>query len=268
MSYGYRNWQNNDKNFDDSYDDPQTASPPTYTSDPYGFELSDSYGGGRGGERGKGGGKTNQNKSQKKSSDLYDFDISHDDDISPKKTSQKSKPIRRMSTDDRMNEILEKAKIHKAQAAATAATTVNDNEEDEDAFNSWKSSWNQLIEGVGGSTGAGVGSPGAESDESLSPLKEKKPNIAKKKPDFDASDSFDISEGDFEVPCYDSIPLTSSYRLEHLLLDEVKKKEMKEELVELQWKLHPPNILLRLMSPTRSSAWSDKVSPPSSTEFK
>jgi hypothetical protein len=153
--------------------------------------------------------------------------------------------------------------------------------EEDDAFNSWKSSWNQLIEGVGGSPVTGAGA-GEETDESLSPVKESKPSVGKQKQSFDASDSFDISEGDFEViPCLSlslclsvclslslslslSFPLSplllllGSYshdlsdRLEHLLREEVKKKEMKEELVEQQWRLPPPNILPLQMSRTRS----------------
>jgi hypothetical protein len=52
--------------------------------------------------------------------------------------------------------------------------------EEDDAFNSWESSWNQLIEGVGGSPVTGAGA-GEETDESLSPVKESKPSVGKQK---------------------------------------------------------------------------------------
>jgi hypothetical protein len=117
----------NNWNFDDSYDG--SASPPTYTSDPYGFDLA----------------KDSKSKSKAggKSKDLYDFDMSTEDDspIRPKKTVQN-----RMSKDERINEILRKSKssaISKPPPASIAEDESNVGEDD------WRSSWNQLMDGVG-----------------------------------------------------------------------------------------------------------------------
>lgn len=96
-----------------------------------------------------------------------------------------------MSTDDRINEILEKSKI---KNPITSGPDTDDGNEEDDTYNSWKNSWNQLIEGVGASPGSLL-----ESQENSSPEKDPKPQIGKKKPNLDASDSFEISEGDFEV---------------------------------------------------------------------
>lgn len=201
MSYSYRSWQHQDKNFDDnSYEDPYTASPPTYTSDPYGFDLatdepSPPITKNKSGISGKGSRNTTTNKKKKGStSDIYDYDLSNDEFTSPppksSKFGNKSQPVRRMSTDDRINEILEKSKIKKP----ITEPDPDDGNEEEDAYNSWKSSWNQLIEGVGASP-----SELLESHENISPVKESKPQERKKHSNLDTSDSFEISEGDFEV---------------------------------------------------------------------
>jgi hypothetical protein len=230
------NWQN-ERNFDDSYDDPYTASPPTYSSDPYGFDYhndNSSYdltGTGIKSSSAKGNsGKPKQNKS-----DIYDYDFSNDEDISPPKSNTKIKnkkkaktttasslvsssakqPIRRMSTDERMNEILAKSKIHKPiTSSVETADTGGGDDEDEDAYSSWKSSWNQLIEGVGGSSEVYTSTADAApltADSDDSPVIKGATNSKKKPHSLDTSDSFEISEGDFEVPRSSSSFPISSY---------------------------------------------------------
>ena len=154
------------QNFDDSF---ESSSPPTYTSEPYGFDNS-----------------TNRiNKTGNK--DMYDFDVRHEEDT-PQKPAR-TRNIRRMSTDDRINEILEKSKLSKPQPKK------KEESEEEDTFNSWKNSWNQLMEGVGADSSP---KPTALEDSVDSPdVDQVRP--AKVRRSLNASDSLDISDADFEV---------------------------------------------------------------------
>mmetsp|Transcript_21534 Transcript_21534/g.31284 ORF Transcript_21534/g.31284 Transcript_21534/m.31284 type:complete len:1684 (+) Transcript_21534:93-5144(+) len=167
--FGYRNWDNS--GLDESYG----SSPPTYTSDPYGFEPT----------------RSDKNRGSKnKGKDVYDFEFG-DDDISPEKpTKRLSNKTRRMSTDDRVNEILQQAKA----AKPPIDTTTEDNVGEEDAYNSWKSSWNEIMEGVAESPNPDL-TPIADSPAHS----EQKPTSKMKSNRLNSSDSFDLSEADFEV---------------------------------------------------------------------
>lgn len=310
------NWSN-DKNFDDSYDDPYTASPPTYSSDPYGFDYqqdgssydlattaaaaasgtsskakgrvtaTDSGAGTRGtGGRGKatatGAGSSKgigMNRNSKGGNlDIYDYDFSTAEDdegedededsfIQTKNQLKRNKskdlhprsgkqPLRRMSTDERMNEILAKSKQHQAKGSESVeGGGGGEDEEDSEAYNSWKSSWNQLIEGVGGSSELYTSSIGAtnESDDNFSPQVKATATATTKKVNLENSDSFEISEGDFEVLFHPFLIFSHDFlRLEHLLLEEVKRKLMRDVLVVVRWKQHQRKLLPHLMSPIRS----------------
>ena len=149
-----------------------TSSPPTYTSEPSGFEV----------------GPSRNKKQTGRGKDLYDFDVSHDGE-SPQKPAR-TRSVRRMSTDDRINEILEKSKLSKP------STVPQEENVEEDTYNSWKNSWNQLMEGVGGSP-----NPTALEDnpESASPVVTARNRKPQERKSLNASDSLDISDTDFEA---------------------------------------------------------------------
>jgi hypothetical protein len=162
-------------NFDESF---ESSSPPTYTSDPYGFESV--------GNRPKKLASTNK--------DMYDFDVSQEEEDTTKKPSR-TRAVRRMSTDDRINEILEKSKL--AKKATAPKSEVKDDAED-DTYNSWKNSWNQLMEGVGGDSPKPTTLEDSVSVDSPSPVVTR--SQKGKERVLNTSDSLDISDADFEVP--------------------------------------------------------------------
>ena len=140
---GYHNWGNKNSVYDDDQSD---QSPPTYNSDHYAFspEVSPK-------SRGK---PANRGKP---SGNIYDYSIENDDiddndyGLSPEpikrsketkaKSFGKAEPSRRMSTEDRMKEILERNDVEKKK-------TVTASQEDELAGNTWKSSWDDLLAGM------------------------------------------------------------------------------------------------------------------------
>lgn len=193
---GYRNWSSGVR---DSYDDSQESSPPTYASEQYGFK----------------------NKSSK---DEYDFELSQDMDSpipKPKQTRTRTREVKRKSQDERISEILEKAK-----ASKPVSKPKDDSVDDADEiYNSWKSSYNQLMEGLD------ISSPKlTETNES--------PLVIPRGKHFsplNQSDSFDISEADLEVhqKVIEESHLNSCCRLARLLQEEVKKKQWKDIVVTL-----------------------------------
>lgn len=209
QNFGYKNWEEG-MNFDESYED--NSSPPTYTSDPYGFEVTKT-------EKTKN--KFNQNNLNSNinsnkikttnSNNLYNYNLSDDEDEESNdyneyliNNNQKNKNkvlgsnnnnSKRMSTNDRISQILEKSKQQKQTIVDSSLDQTGD---EDDAYNSWKSSWNQLMEGVGSSPGAPLTND--ESQDEISPLKDLNKNKKNtRKQSFDVSDSLDISDGDFEV---------------------------------------------------------------------
>jgi len=188
--FGYKNWQ------DDSYDSS------TRSSDPYGFQEDNKSSTGGYGNKG-----FKPKKNAGGGGDGYDFDITGgDEDDSPDYNSRKkskpkkasfaasTQPSRRMSTEDRMKEILERNRIE-------SQDTLKD-EPQEEYISMIKSSWDDAV-GVRDSDAslyetlnkvnnaskqapASIGGYGSTYNSEMSPLSEK-------------DDSFNLSAADFEV---------------------------------------------------------------------
>lgn len=192
---GYNNWGSKSRSNDD--DD---RSPPTYSSDQYAFSDSAS--------------PRKSRQSQKKgkaSDDIYDYSLDNDDDYesSPNpyikrsgksvKTASnaKSLPSQRLSTEDRMKEILDRNNAEKKLSNATT-------QKEEVDTNTWKSSWDDLL--------AGMNSPELskqeEDSDPLSPdIKQRKRSGSDQSPTDSSFGDFDISASDFEVRSYHSFPV-------------------------------------------------------------
>ena len=190
---GYRNWGNKSNAYDDDQSD---ASPPAYGSDSYGFSAEVSP---RAGQRNSSKAKTSAN--------VYDYSIEGDDDSfrsSPGPVRKKkeeigrssfssaaavsSQPARRKTTEERMREILERNDADKK--AAKIENAVHETE-----TNTWKSSWDDLLEGMN--------TPEASRHEDESYIETPSLNAQKSmgiKGDQSPSDS---SYGDFEISASD-----------------------------------------------------------------
>ena len=190
---GYGNWNSQSRrhtgaDLEDSY---ESSSPPTYTSDPYGFDSDTGHGG-----------RSSHNYSMASKKDNYDFNLNTDDtfgDFSDSSPAPISKPklSRRVSTEERMAEIL---KENKKTVDSGDDNNVGENEGD--IYGSWKSSWNQLMEGVDAITSP-INNSLNKSVESTPPVASKRSkSVAAFSPKanlLNTSDSFEISEADFEV---------------------------------------------------------------------
>ena len=203
---GYGNWGRTRSGKDLEDDSFDSSSPPTYTSDPYGFESNAGQG-----DRSK----SFSFASSKK--DAYDFNFGHEDDFSSSPTLSKPKVSRRLSTEDRMAEILKNNKN-----TVSSSNEKGESVDEEDIYGSWKNSWNQLMEGVETitSTSPVVGikkSPEQSPPPGPAPAR-KKQSIAKSNA-LNTSDSFEIDESDFEVG-------TLAARRSQELLEERRRKSM------------------------------------------
>jgi hypothetical protein len=196
---GYRNWGNKSNAYDDDQSD---ASPPAYGSDSYGFSAEASP---RAGQR-------NSSKA-KSSANVYDYSIEGDDDSfgsSPEPIRKKkdiiaksstssaaaisNQPARRKTTEERMKEILERNDADKK------ATNI-ENATNETEINTWKSSWDDLLDGMN--------TPEASRQEDESDIETPSLNAQKSmgiKGDQSPSDSsygdFEISASDLEVSAF------------------------------------------------------------------
>ena len=135
---GYNNWGSKSKSYDD--DD---RSPPTYSSYQYAFSDDASP-------------RTSRQprKNEKVSDDIYDYSLDNDDDYesspsaytkrsSKTKTASLARPVpsKRLSTEDRMKEILDRNNAEKKSSKAAS-------QDEEVDTNTWKSSWDDLLEGI------------------------------------------------------------------------------------------------------------------------
>lgn len=207
------------QNFDESF---ESSSPPTYTSDPYGFEST--------GNRPK--------KTSKGNKDMYDFDVSNDEEDTPKKA-VRTRVVRRMSTDDRMNEILEKSKRSKP---AVVSHNVDSKDTEDDTYNSWKNSWNQLMEGVGGDSPKPTALEDSVDSPSLVVAKNRQGNDRV----LNTSDSLDISDADFEVLNFLFVNslwhrLIDHNRLVFMRPGEALRRQV-SAAVGQRWKVCPPSM--------------------------
>ena len=203
---GYGNWNSQNRrhtggDLEDSYD---SSSPPTFTSDPYGFDS----------DMGQG---VNRSKSYSKASskkDAYDFNLTADDSYGDYSSEGSPLPVakpklaKRMSTAERTAEILKNNQKPVATSMETASTEGGDTgtEGEEDVYGSWKNSWNQLMEGVDGITSpsanslhADTSSPPIHSSPLHSRSKSHQPGMKSNPKLLNTSDSLDISEADFEI---------------------------------------------------------------------
>lgn len=190
---GYRNWGNKNNTYDDDQSD---ASPPAYGSDSYGFSAEASPRAGR----------TNSNKA-KTSGNVYDYSIEEDDDSygsSPEPVKRKNsggeksttfgvaalsnQPTRRKTTEERMREILERNDADKKAAKIENAT--NDTE-----TNTWKSSWDDLLDGIN--------SPEVSTREGESFIETPSLNAQKSIGNKGDQSPTDSSYGDFEISASD-----------------------------------------------------------------
>lgn len=197
---GYNNWDNKNNVYDDDQSD---SSPPVYTSDSYGFSAEASPQGKR-----KSVGKA------KSSKNIYDYNIEADDNSygsSPEPVKSKygkdyksasgsgqhsNQPARRKTTEERMKEILDRNDADK-KAARTA------NELEDTGTKTWKSTWDDIIEGVGSVDGS------KEDEEEASVKSPDQSRLKNMKDDVDHSLS-DSSFGDFEISASDlEVHLTS-----------------------------------------------------------
>lgn len=214
---GYGNWNSQSRrhtggDLEDSY---ESSSPPTYTSDPYGFDSG----------IGQGDNKSKNYSMASSKKDSYDFNLTEDSygDYSSEGSPApaiKPKLSRRMSTEDRMAEILKNNQKPVATSTETASTEGGEGAEGEDdVYGSWKSSWNQLMEGVDGIT-----SPTLSVNKSLDPAPSPayvRSQAHEGKPSnlLNSSDSFDLSEADFEVG-------THASRRSQEMLEDRRRKSM------------------------------------------
>jgi hypothetical protein len=216
---GYGNWNSQNRrhtgaDLEDSY---ESSSPPTYTSDPYGFDSDVGQGG-------------NKSKSYSKK-DTYDFNLTAEDSYGDYSSEGSPMPVakptmaKRMSTEDRMAEILKNNQKPVANSMETSSTegggSAGAEEEEDDVYGSWKSSWNQLMEGVDTIT-----SPNVSLNKSVEPspppvhMRSKSHAGAKPRADIlNTSDSFDISDADFEVG-------THAARRSQEMLEDRRRKSM------------------------------------------
>ena len=203
---GYNNWENKNNAYDDDQSD---SSPPVYTSDSYGFSAEASPQGKR-----KSVGKA------KASKNLYDYNIEEDDynyGSSPEPVKSKygkdyksasgsgqhsSQPARRKTTEERMKEILDRNDADK-KAARTAS------ELEDVGTSTWKSSWDNIIEGVGSADGSKEEEDDEEEASVKSPNLPRSKNVKDEDVDHSLSDS---SFGDFEISASDlEVHLTSKH---------------------------------------------------------
>lgn len=189
--YGYKNWGHLDD--DDSYD---TSTPPTYTSENYGFTAGTK--------------KRASASSLAGPNDAYNFE--YDRGIGPAKSRYQDDLIRasgdsigqstrRMSTADRTKQILDSVKRTKP---------VKD---DSEQFTSFQDSWNELmqdLESVPGSASPSVAADGPRTSSPLTPgasesfgtPQSRLRTVPEKGSPFfspTGSDSFEISAADLEV---------------------------------------------------------------------
>ena len=172
-NFGYKNW--NDTSYDSS---PRTGG----SSDPYGFQNEQSsYG---------------QSNNRSTGGDAYDFDITGDGDDSPEyhtssrrkstmSSTQASFPSRRMSTEDRMKEILERNRKESVESIRS--------EPPEEYISMIKSSWDDAV---------GVRASDASLYETLHKAVDSSNEVSRgvlMSPLSDRDDSFNISDADFEV---------------------------------------------------------------------
>ena len=177
--FGYDNWAD-----DSGYD---TSTPPTYTSENYGFGAK----------------KGAASKPTSDRSDVYDFDI-YDGASSSRAAAPKSKEppkqSRRMSTEDRANEILRKSISDRKSIARESRV-----EDDSAAFSSFQESWKELMVGIEAVPGSNVPTPNSESPRSsfsASPRPDQQPHWSQKDAspfNSPGSESFEISAADLEV---------------------------------------------------------------------
>ena len=175
-NFGYKNW--NDTSYDSS---PRTGG----SSDPYGFQNEQSsYG------------QSRQNNNRSTGGDAYDFDITGDGDDSPEyhtssrrkstmSSTQASFPSRRMSTEDRMKEILERNRKESVESIRS--------EPPEEYISMIKSSWDDAV---------GVRASDASLYETLHKAVDSSNEVSRgvlMSPLSDRDDSFNISDADFEV---------------------------------------------------------------------
>ena len=188
---GYRNWGNKSNTYDDDQSD---ASPPAYGSDSYGFSAEVSP---RAGQRNSSKAKTSGN--------VYDYSIEGDDDsfgsspepVRKKKEAKASassvaavsnQPARRKTTEERMREILERNDADKKTAKIENAT-------DDPETNTWKSSWDDLLDGMN--------SPEASRQEDESYIETPSLNVQKSIGTMGDQSPSDSSYGDFEISASD-----------------------------------------------------------------
>lgn len=195
---GYNNWESRNNTYDDDQSD---SSPPVYTSDSYGFsaEASPQV-------------KRKSVSKAKASKNIYDYNIEEDDNnygSSPEPKSKYGKdyksaslassqpsnqPARRKTTEERMKEILERNDADKK-----ASRKANDLEDI--GTNTWKSSWDNILEGVNSADGSKEDGD-EEEDEEASVKSPDHPRSKNMKVDVDHSLS-DSSFGDFEISASD-----------------------------------------------------------------
>ena len=202
---GYRNWGNKSNAYDDDQSD---TSPPAYGSDSYGFSAEVSP---RAGQRNSSKAKTSGN--------VYDYSIEGDDDsfgsspepVKKKKEAKSSatsaaaasnQPARRKTTEERMREILERNDADKKAAKIENATN-------ETEINTWKSSWDDLLDGMN--------SPEASKQEDDSYIETPSLNVQKSMGIQGDQSPSDSSYGDFEISASDlevgALPIISFLNL-------------------------------------------------------
>lgn len=180
---GYHNWGNKDN----AYDDESDPSPPTYNSDQYAFSNEASPV------------SRNSNNKGRSTGNIYDYSIDNEEDhdyesspdaysVRPSRDIKassfgKSNPSQRMSTEDRMKEILGRNDAEKKVP-----------KKEEEVTNSWKSSWDDLLAGLNSPE------PSKLSDESAS----RNHRSDQKKGTRSSGESpTDSSFGDFEISASD-----------------------------------------------------------------
>lgn len=192
---GYHNWGKQSSVYDDDQSD---QSPPTYNSDHYAFSAETSP----------------QSKSKatkvKSAGNIYDYSIENDDDndyeMSPEPSTKRGKDSKarsfgrsesskRLSTEDRMKEILERNNAEKKNAAPAS-------QDDDFAGNTWKSSWDDLLEGMN-SPEPSNNDGRSDTKSPVSDVKQRRGSGAESPTDSSFGD-FEISASDFEVRQYDT----------------------------------------------------------------
>lgn len=222
MDFGYKNWSrggigsgNVGGSLEDSSVYDYESAPPTYDS----FDNSPSYGFSN--SRPSMGAKRSDKAAANSNEQLYNFDISNDDDYSfgdsPQLGKSASKTAgrrnsmsmvesslvgssnRRLSKDERVKEILER---HKGPVTAIETSNLSSTNKN---FNSLKSQWDQLMADES-SPGAGMKSFDSANFSTSTPVQNQKSGMGKKSIDSDISyegsspgDSFDFSPADLEV---------------------------------------------------------------------